>query len=662
MRFTNLPPRDRGSSVALGAWAAGWLAATALVWAGLAANVAAQEGGRVPGRGALPAPPLEVPLPLPPAETPGTVAGFAPRLATVTPASGSPANDLVQSAGTPTGSLEVRVGQGRFLTLREDLAAPGKPAPFLAVGDPSVTDFFQVGPRQLRLIGKRLGTTDLSITTASGRTYDLEVQVVADLDLLSSQLKQMFPDASLRLAQVREKLVVEGQARDAGQVARIISTLETAIRSVQQVQITGQVEDARNTGRAVGGDPANSPENALANPNPGSNPVAPAAPARNTAALGGGNLFGVEGPGLGGGSVGPTSPGGIVANRIATDQSQVINLIRVPTSQQVLLKVRVAELNRTAFRQIGSDFLAEIPGAGSLFGSQIAGNAYSGTLGNTTFGYNNGQQVIIGPRNQALGSQATAFGTFGNGAFNSILTALRRNNLLKVLAEPNVLALNGHQAQFLAGGQFPVPSFSGVGSGAATGGGTSGTQFKDFGVRLSFLPVILDNDVIRLTIDPEVSTIDYSVATTLVPGGSPVPGLNTRSEHTTVELRAGETLAIGGLLQLTLDGQTQRLPGLGDLPFIGEFFSNTTGSRLEKELVITVTPYLVEPMQPGQVPPGPGDEVVGPNDLEFFLLNRIEGRTGIDNRASSRYDDPFGLIRRQLIEKKYLIGPSGYSR
>ncbi len=147
-----------------------------------------------------------------------------------------------------------------------------------------------------------------------------------------------------------------------------------------------------------------------------------------------------------------------------------------------------------------------------------------------------------------------------------------------------------------------------------------------------------------------------------MPGGSPVPGLNTRTSHTTVELKQGETLAIAGLMQLSLDGQTQRLPGLGDLPYIGAFFSNTTSSRIEKELVVMVTPYLVEPMAPGQVPAGPGDEVREPNDLEFFLLNRIEGRTGIDKRSTTSYDDPLHLIRHSLVEKKYLIGPSGYSK
>ena len=356
----------------------------------------------------------------------------------------------------------------------------------------------------------------------------------------------------------------------------------------------------------------------------------------------------------GGGANGPSpvSGGSITTNSIVTGQLQVINLIRVPTTQQVLLKVRVAELNRTAFREIGADFVASIPQFKTVFGSQIAGNgsltaAGKGAIGNPGLG---------------LGTQATVFGTFSNGQFNTVINALRRNNLVKILAEPNLMALNGHQASFLAGGEFPVPSFSGVGSGGSTGGGSSSVQFKQFGVRLAFLPLIQDDDTIRLTVDPEVSTVDFSVGTTLVPGGSPVPGLNVRNAHTTVELKQGETLAIAGLLSLTLDGRTQKIPGLGDLPYIGGFFSNTTNDRIEKELVVTITPYLVEPMAPGQVPAGPGDEVREPNDLEFYFLNRIEGRTGIDKRSTTSYDDPLHIIRHGIVEKKFLIGPSGYSK
>ena len=631
----------------------------ALMLGGLAGRSAAQEGPLgstpVPATPEAPAPAPATPPPAPP------IGGFEPRLPSPPifreiP----PPPSIVDGLGEARASIEIKVGQGRFLTLREDLVIPNQPASFLAVGDPSVADFFQVGPRSLRLIGKRLGTTDLSITTGSGKTYDYEIQVVADLDVLRVQLRQMFPDAALKLGQIRERVVIEGQARDAAQVNRIVATVEAYVRSIQRVQVAGQVGDVQFAARMS--DP-NAPPPA---PKPASEgetgiPVGPLTVGAPTAAQSSNGSPPIQG-----------SPGAIAANSIATNQVQVINLIRVPTSQQVMLKVRVAELNRTAFRQIGGDFFGESAGTGSLFGTQIAGNGFSGTLGATSFpraSFNPNVNPLLAtttitqpPGALTLGSQATLFGTFNNGAFNTVLTALRRNNLLKILAEPNLVALNGHQANFLAGGEFPVPSFSGVGSGGSGGGGASSTQFKEFGVRLAFLPIIQDNETIRLTVDPEVSTVDFSVATTLVPGGSPVPGLNKRSSHTTVELKQGETLAIAGLMQLTLDGATQRIPLFGDLPFIGPFFSNTSGSRVEKELVILVTPYIIEPMAPGQVPPGPGEEVVEPNDLEFFLLNRIEGRTGIDRRSTTSYDDPLHLIRHSLVERKYLIGPSGYSK
>lgn len=604
---------------------------------------------------------------------PRTLGGFDPeQRPTVLP---RPVPSFVDSLAKPSSLIEVKLGQGRILALKQQLTGPGQNAPFLAVGDPNVLDFYVVGPQQIRLIGKKLGTTDLSVTIGAGaqsETLDFEVQVVADLDVLRGQLRQMFPDATLKLAQLREKIVVEGQARDASQVGRIVTAIETYILSVQQVRIIGQVANGENE---VAADPAN-PANAVP-PVPGAPGAAGAVPVTASPALGamGAGFSPVLGEGaLGMGGMGgmnsmmmnpnSTAPGGMTANAISTGRLQVINLIRVPTSQQVLLKVRVAELNRTGFRQIGADFLASIPQFGTLFGSQIAGNGFAGgTVGNTAFNYPGGTQIVTGnPRALALGSNATLYGTFSHGQFNTVLTALRRNNLVKILAEPNLVALNGYQASFLAGGEFPVPSFSGVGAGAIGGGGTSSTQFKEFGVRLAFLPLIQDDETVRLTVDPEVSTVDYTVATTLVPGGSPVPGLNIRKSHTTVDLKQGDTLAIAGLMQLTLEGQTQRLPGLGDLPYIGAFFSNTTSNRVEKELVVLVTPYIVEPMAPGQVPPGPGDEVNQPNDLEFFFLNRIEGRTGIDARTTTMYDDPLHLIRDSIVERKYLIGPAGFSK
>jgi pilus assembly protein CpaC len=333
---------------------------------------------------------------------------------------------------------------------------------------------------------------------------------------------------------------------------------------------------------------------------------------------------------------------------VAIPEPQIINLIRVPGSQQVLLKVRVAELNRTALREIGADFLGVDPESGAIIGTHIGGAGISGT-GTITGG------TLTGTATGTNGPSTTVFGIFQEGDFEVFLRALRQALVMKTLAEPNLVTMNGQQASFLAGGQFPVPVPQVGASGVAP---TVTVQFQDFGVRLSFLPFILDGDVIRLTVDPEVSDVDFSIGTTLVAGGSPVPGLRTRKAHTTVEMRQGQTLAIAGLLQISLAGQTSRIPGLGDLPILGPLFSNTTSNRMEKELVV---PYLVEPMSPEQIPPLPGDEYKEPGDLELYFLNRMEGRTGRDFRSTVLYDDPFHLLHHVNLEKKYMAGPCGFS-
>ena len=333
---------------------------------------------------------------------------------------------------------------------RPSRSAPGPPPPFLAVGDPSVADFFQVGPRQLRLIGKRLGTTDLSVTDGSGKTYDFEVQVVADLDILRRPAP---PDVPRRRAEAlpgprEDRRRGPGPRRGAGLADhrddRLVHPVgpgdpgrrarwATRERQAQAERPRAPPPGPRRPGDLVGARPAR-----------GSRPAGPSARPRNGAST----------P-AGGGVAG----GAIVANSIATNQAQVINLIRVPTSQQVLLKVRVAELNRTAFRQIGADFLAEIPQFGDplrLPDRRQRVRRRSGRQHGVPIP-RGGTSTSRAPARPVLGSQATVFGTFSNGQFNTVLNALRRNNLLKILAEPNLVALNGYQANFLAGGEFPVP-------------------------------------------------------------------------------------------------------------------------------------------------------------------------------------------------------------
>jgi pilus assembly protein CpaC len=526
---------------------------------------------------------------------------------------------FIDSLSSTDAGFEVIVGQGRILTLKESLAVKGKIEPLVAVGDPSVADITPVSPRQIRVLGLRTGVTDLSITTADGRTYNFEVRVVADLDVLRARLRCLFPDATLKLAALRDHVVVEGQARDTPQVGRIMETIRAYLLSVQVSQ-SRQVRGTTAGGRTDRDRPREAPKPKEVDP-----PVPP-----------------VPGDGL----VGPDRGAPEVQATIAPPQ--IINLIRVPGPQQVLLKVRVAELNRTALRQIGADFLAIDPDTGAIVGTQIGGASVAATA--TAAG-----RALTGVATSSVSPSTTAFGIFEEGNFAVLLSALRRNAMLKILAEPNLVAMNGHQASFLAGGEFPVPVSQAGGGGAAP---TVTVQFKEFGVRLGFVPYILDGDVIRLTVDPEVSTIDFAIGTVLVPGGTPVPGLNTRKAHTVVEMRQGQTLAIAGLLQLAMDGTTSRIPGLGDLPILGPFFSNTTNNRIEKELIVLVTPYLVDPANPEQVPPLPGDEVKTPNDLEFYLLNRIEGRTGIDFRSTTDYPDFLRCLYR--MHKDNVRGPFGH--
>ena len=512
------------------------------------------------------------------------------------------ASSFIDSLSRNDAMMEVVLGQGRVIVLKDDLVqdeGSEKEAPLIAVGNPDILEFEIVSPRQIRLIGKHVGVTDLVVVTESQTTHSYEVHVVYDLKLVEAHIRELLPDAHVRVAQLGRNLVVEGQARDSDQIRQIE---ELVRRGVLDDEVSG------SAGSSVGSQPGS--ETAMMSP------------------------IGMD-SNSGAGSSGP----------------EIINLMRVPGPQQVMLKVQIAELNRTAMRQIGSDFLFA-DGNGRILGTRLNNATSSVTTEAVGGGLAGLVETAAGPA-----SPATAFAIFEGAGFQTFVTALRQNSMLKILAEPNLVAMNGHAASFLAGGEFPVPvPQSGAGGGAAT----ITVQYKKFGVQLNFVPYILDGGTIRLSVDPEVSSIDFSLGIEV--SGTRVPGLNTRNAHTVVELQEGQTLAIAGLMQLSLSGNTRRIPGIGDLPYIGPFFSNTTSERIEKELVVLVTPYLVEPMLPEEVSCRPGDEVSEPNDLEFYLLGRLQGRTGDRSfRSTVNADDPLHLVRRMKLEQRGLQGPHGFS-
>ena len=557
--------------------------------------------------------------------------------------SAEPIGALLDSVKGNDATIRVTVGQGRLLTLKRDITSSDRSA-FIAVGDPTVIDFEVLpNPRMIRVLGLRAGVTDLSITAADGDTVSFEVHVEFDLDLLSAQLREMFPAADIRLRQLRQHLVVEGQARSPFEVTRIIETTEAYLATLQ----TPQQTQGQQGGLAV----PPIPEEGTNDPSQDAGRTDTPPPQYGSPEASG-------------------EIGGRPTSQATINGSRVINLLRVPGIQQVLLKVRIAELNRTALREIGADLLGVDPDTGNIIGTSIGGasvsaSGMSGLVSAAGDGMSEGMadsvatlSGIVGSATAATGPSSTAFGILPGGDFEIILRALRRNSLLHILAEPNLIAMSGHRANFLAGGEFPIP----VPQGGGGGNNNAVTiQFREFGVRLDFLPTVLEHDRIRLSVTPEVSSIDFSLGTTLVSGGDPVPGLSTRRANTTVELREGQTLAMAGLLQVELDGQTNRIPGLGDLPILGPLFSNTSHRRTEKELLVLVTPHLVQPMEAEQVPPPPGAGVEDPTDSELYFGNRIEGRTGHRHRSTTHYG---AFAPRHLIyyHQQYIEGPVGYAR
>ncbi|HIN94506.1 MAG TPA: hypothetical protein EYN03_02585, partial [Planctomycetes bacterium] len=452
--------------------------------------------------------------------------GQLPWLPTRDPRSPEEIRDLVNGLTTQDAAFELILGEARFLYLRKDLAEAGKPNPVVAVADPRVVSFeILPNPRLLRIWGLRPGTTQFSIVDSDGQTFSFRVVVVYDLKALELRLRRLFPDASIRLSQLREHIIVEGQARSADQIESILGVIRAYLASAQ-ADMAG-TEATTTAGNRPGNPPAEEEEPDL--PQPLDN-----AQAGNSAIVSEGEQ------GQRGGARGaPATP-------------QLINLMHIPGLQQIMLKVQVAELNRSALREIGSDLL--FSSGGTTLASQVGSAAQVLLPPDSAFIADAGSLtslLAVGPT-----PATTGIAIFEGIDMQVLFRMLRRNSLLKILAEPNLVAMNGQKANFLAGGEFPVP---------ISAGGLSNivVEWRRFGVGLEFVPTIMQGNVIRLKVKSEVSSIDASLGTTLVNGGDPIPGLSSRKVETTVELKPGKTLMLAGLLQVSLDASTQRIPYLG---------------------------------------------------------------------------------------------------
>jgi pilus assembly protein CpaC len=199
------------------------------------------------------------------------------------------------------------------------------------------------------------------------------------------------------------------------------------------------------------------------------------------------------------------------------------------------------------------------------------------------------------------------------------LAAMQQEGLGKILAEPTLVARSGELAAFLVGGEIPIP----VVQGTSQGLNNVTVVFKNFGVNVEFTPTVLSPQRIHLQVAPEVSEPDFNFGTTI--GGTTVPAFNTRRASTSVELADGQTFAIAGLLREDIRSTVEKIPALGELPVLGALFRSEQFQKQQTELVLLVTPHLVKPLDPGR-PTLPTDHYIEPNDYEFYLLGRLEGR------------------------------------
>ena len=312
------------------------------------------------------------------------------------------------------------------------------------------------------------------------------------------------------------------------------------------------------------------------------------------------------------------------AQAIGSSFGKVVNLLNVeipPQEQEILLKVRFADVDRSKSMNLGINVLGA-PGG-------IPFNVTSGAPSPSRITGISGSTVGTGASATTTVTLQDALNILMFDPHANILAtvqALEAENVLQILAEPNLLAMNGHTATFVAGGEFPYPTLQGGGSGV----GQVTIQFADFGIKLKFTPIITPRGTIRLHLAPEVSSLDYADALTV--NGGTVPALTTRKVETEVELEDGQSFAIAGLLDRETTETLSKIPGLGDIPILGKLFSSKTINRTNSELVVIVTPELVAPMSkehplpdlqyprpflegkgvPATAPRTPGKDITGP--------------------------------------------------
>jgi pilus assembly protein CpaC len=533
----------------------------------------------------------------------------------------------------PGRTLDIQVGRPTILRF--------KVPPFRdQVGDPGIVDVLNLTEREISVTGLEQGSTVLNFWFGNPEAPEQQevlsylVRVSEDPDRsrrfekllqnLEEEVNRAFPNSVVRLSYVGAEVLVRGKAKDveeATNILRIVSQSLPTAPSEERLAVTEQIAGDNSLRGERGVRPVGFVDPLLdAGLNPFGLPL-------NAAFYDPDRI--VEAGGISGIARGRTVTG---ANA-ALINSRVVNMLEIAGVHQVQLQVTLAEVVRDA----GRSLLSEI-GIGDSFARP----------GSTSVDFSTSNGV-------------GQFSLASNRFFLQV-DALKRLGLARSLAEPNLTTLNGQPATFLVGGQFPI-----LESTSTVAAVNQNIRFVPFGVQLMVVPTVTDGDRIRLMLIATVSEQAGGGIGGGIGGGgnanndpSQPPSLTTRTFQTTVELRDQESLAVAGLIRTALTNNSVRVPYLGDLPVVGNLFSNKSTSYQEQELILVVTPKLVAPVPADRQVALPGSDSFEPDDLKFFLCGQLEGDIAEDYRSPVR-----GTLERmkafRQVEQKYILGMPGHS-
>jgi pilus assembly protein CpaC len=454
------------------------------------------------------------------------------------------------------------------------------PANRVSVANPDVADIVVISPTELYVLGKDLGTTNVLLWDHSSHLIGaINVEVQHDLDSLKRKFAELLPGQPIEVRAAQRSIVLSGRVSDVeamNAATRIAATYLAQIQTAKKTEEFQQGNQSRREDKSVG---------------------------------------------------------------------EVINLIQVGGAQQVMLEVRVAEINRTEVKRLDAQFNSIARGLGNFNIGGVNGGA---TFPPALFLPNNAKLPVFTPYagggvplplpsglpQQPWGPAITEFlpttqtiqnqGLFAsflskNFLFNLALDAAKEQGLARILAEPTLTTLSGQEATFISGGEFPIPVPQGL--------NTVTIVYKQFGVAVKFLPVVLNSGHINLTLNVSVSELESGNTVNLaLPGTASnfiIPSLSERSATGVVELSDGQTIGLAGMLHETTRSLVTKFPGLGSIPVLGQLFSSQSYQKGETELVILVTPRLARALPAGKIRM-PTDAYVEPTDTDFFFRGRLE--------------------------------------